>query len=243
MRPWICYRLVLMIVLGIMAQAMPARAADSADSSKPDAKKSDEPPPPAHFKPEEQTTRGSVTIGGQHIDYEAHAGTLVVHPKDWDDVPQNAPPDEDKNPRPEASMFYVAYFKSEGDKSAKAPAAAERPITFVFNGGPGSSTVWLHMGAFGPRRVVTADDTHTPAAPYSAVNNNYSLLDVSDLVFIDAPAFRASPARTVKRPSMASIPMRRRLPISSSSFCRSTVAGIRPSTFLARATAPRVPRP
>ena len=60
-------------------------------------------------------------------------------------------------------------------------------LTFLFNGGPGSSSVWLHMGAFGPKRVVTADDTHTAAAPYSVVNNEYSLLDVSDLVFVDAP--------------------------------------------------------
>ena len=57
----------------------------------------------------------------------------------------------------------------------------------MFNGGPGSSIVWLHMGAFGPRRVVTADDAHTPAAPYPVINNDYSLLDASDLVFIDAP--------------------------------------------------------
>src|SRR6185312_5123242 len=52
----------------------------------------------------------------------------------------------------------------------------------------GSSTVWLHMGAFGPRRIVTAGDTHLPAAPYHVVDNAYSLLDVSDLVFIDADA-------------------------------------------------------
>ncbi len=58
---------------------------------------------------------------------------------------------------------------------------------FLYNGGPGSSTVWLHMGAFGPRRVVTADDSHTPAAPYHLVDNAYSLLDVADVVFIDAP--------------------------------------------------------
>ena len=77
-------------------------------------------------------------------------------------------------------MFYVAYFKHGAE-------AAKRPITFLFNGGPGSSTVWLHMGAFGPRRVVTLDDTHTPAAPYDVVNNDQSLLDASDLVFIDAP--------------------------------------------------------
>src|SRR5882724_2376844 len=75
-------------------------------------------------------------------------------------------------------MFYVAYFKGGG---------STRPVTFVYNGGPGSATVWLHMGAFGPRRIVTATDAHTPAAPYSLVNNGSSLLDSSDLVFIDAP--------------------------------------------------------
>jgi carboxypeptidase C (cathepsin A) len=77
-------------------------------------------------------------------------------------------------------MFYVAYFK----KDAK---AEERPITFFYNGGPGSSTVWLHMGSLGPKHVVTDTDTHLPAAPYKMVDNVNSLLDVSDLVFIDMP--------------------------------------------------------
>lgn len=138
-----------------------------------------ETPKPEQFKPEQQQTKGSVTIGGKAIDYDAYAGTLVVHPKDWDDVPQNADPDP-KNKTAEASMFYVAYFKSD-------TKGAPRPVTFFYNGGPGSSTVWLHMGAFGPKRVVTADDTHTPAAPYNVVNNEFSLLDVTDEVFIDAP--------------------------------------------------------
>ncbi len=136
-----------------------------------------------HFQVEQRKTESSVTVGGRKIDYEAIAGTLVVHPKDWDDVPQNAEKD-DKGVRksvPEASMFYVAYFSKEGRNDPS------RPITFLFNGGPGSSSVWLHMGAFGPRRVLTADDSHTPAAPYRIVNNEYSLLDASDLVFIDAP--------------------------------------------------------
>ena len=77
-------------------------------------------------------------------------------------------------------MFYVAYFKKD-------VPAESRPVTFIYNGGPGSSTMWLHMGAFGPRRIVTADDQHTSPAPYELVDNAYSLLDVSDLVFIDAP--------------------------------------------------------
>jgi carboxypeptidase C (cathepsin A) len=131
------------------------------------------------FKPEQQASKGSVTVAGKRLDYDAYAGTFVVHLKGYDDVPQNVNKDDKVGPA-EASMFYAAYFKS-------GVPSAQRPITFLFNGGPGSSSVWLHMGAFGPRRVVTLDNAHTPAAPYSLVNNEYSLLDASDLVFIDAP--------------------------------------------------------
>ncbi len=168
-----------------------------ATGTKPDSKDTDKDKPAApqsgYFQPEEKISTGSVKAGGANVDYEAHAGTLVVHPKGWDDVPPKADKadKEDKeksdkaagdsdNPTAEASMFYVAYFKRDS-------RAKERPVTFLFNGGPGSSTIWLHMGAFGPRRVVTASDTHLPAAPYQLVDNEWSLLDVSDLVFIDAP--------------------------------------------------------
>ena len=142
------------------------------------------------FQPESVSSEGQVTVEGQRIAYRAVAGTIVVHPKGWDDSIAKAVEAEtnDKgkeaaagaNPTAEASVFYVAYFKN-------GVPSRDRPITFFYNGGPGSSTVWLHMGAFGPRRVVTADDTHTPAAPYSLVENAYSLLDSTDLVFIDAP--------------------------------------------------------
>src|ERR1700733_11668257 len=104
-----------------------AGAAAAMDSGKPadtkaaDSKASD--PVVTHFVPEQQSSKGSVTIEGRHIDYDAYAGTIVVHPKDWDDVPQNAPKEEDKNPRPEASMFYVAYFKT-ADKSGTDKGAA-----------------------------------------------------------------------------------------------------------------------
>jgi carboxypeptidase C (cathepsin A) len=155
------------------AQAKDEKSTVKVETSKTETPKSEE------FKAEQQESKGSVTIGGNVINYDAYAGTVIVHPKDWDDVPQNADPDP-KNKAAEASMFYVAYFKSD-------TKGAPRPVTFLFNGGPGSSTVWLHMGAFGPKRVVTADDTHTAAAPYSIVNNEYSLLDVCDLVFVDAP--------------------------------------------------------
>src|SRR5450631_2433661 len=163
------------------AQNSPDKKPD--DSDKPDGGKFEP------FKPESTVSTGTVTIGGQAISYQAIAGTFIVHPKDWDDVPRDPKTDkgssmaaeegaEAKNPAAEASMFYVAYFKAGG---------GPRPVTFLYNGGPGSSTMWLHMGAFGPRRIVTATDVHTPAAPYSLISNGSSLLDATDLVFIDAP--------------------------------------------------------
>jgi carboxypeptidase C (cathepsin A) len=180
-------RVVRWLIL-LLAPMAAVQAADNGDVDKKDQDKKEAPKPPDHFTAEQVDTAGSVTIEGRRIDYEAHTGTLVVHAHDWDDVPQNAPKDEDKKPRPEASMFYVAYFKSDKSEAKSGSARPEpRPITFLYNGGPGSATVWLHMGAFGPKRVVTANDSHTPAAPYSLVDNESSLLDVSDLVFIDAP--------------------------------------------------------
>ena len=144
------------------------------------------------FHPTSSVTQGSVDVEGRRIDYRAVAGTIIVHPKDWDDAAwreqqlakdngdKSTSDDSAKNPDAEASIFYVAYFKN-------GVPSADRPITFLYNGGPGSSTVWLHMGAFGPRRVITNDHSHTPAAPYSLVDNQYSLLDATDLVFVDAP--------------------------------------------------------
>jgi carboxypeptidase C (cathepsin A) len=133
---------------------------------------------------ERKTTQASLMMGGHAMNYQAEAGVLVVHVKDPLDEDAPLPKEDRLGPPPpqiaEASMSYVAYFK--GDKED-----GHRPITFLFNGGPGSSTVWLHMGAFGPKRVVTPDDKHVPAAPYRVVDNEYSLLDASDLVFIDAP--------------------------------------------------------
>jgi carboxypeptidase C (cathepsin A) len=158
--------------------------AEAASKPKSDTK----PPLKEFFHPSEVRSTGTVSVGGQPITYDAVAGTLVVHAKDWEDTDaleadadSDKPADKDKNaPKPEASMFYTAYFKQG------APAAG-RPITFLFNGGPGSSSIWLHMGAFGPVRVQTVDTRHSPPAPYVTVNNDQSLLDASDLVFIDAP--------------------------------------------------------
>lgn len=140
-----------------------------ARADKPDDKaKADASPDAALVQPQTSTSEGSVSVEGKRIDYKAVAGTLVLHGSG------------DKEHEPQVSMFYVAYFKKGVD-------AAKRPVTFIYNGGPGSASVWLHMGAFGPKRVVTSDDTHTPAAPYGLINNDYSLLDASDVVFIDAP--------------------------------------------------------
>jgi len=139
--------------------------------------------PAGVFTPRAVRSTGTVTVEGHKVAYDAVAGRIVVHPQGWDDA---AKPKGGRDAigtaggPPVASMFYVAYFKHGAD-------LRNRPITFLYNGGPGSSTVWLHMGAFGPVRIVTRNDTHTPAAPYHTVDNSYSLLDASDLVFIDAP--------------------------------------------------------
>ena len=155
------------------------------------ATKSDKPTEAA--PPPDSTTQGATDVGGQHIAYTAIAGTITVGSNDEQDTQLGADgkpqpgsqlaleePDKAKDAPPVARMFYVAYFK----KDAK---AEDRPITFFYNGGPGSSTVWLHMGSLGPKHVVTASDTHLPAAPYTMVDNPNSLLDVSDLVFVDMP--------------------------------------------------------
>ena len=172
-------------LLGAALAASSSPAAErSPPGDAPDAKISVVPEPtesPRYLHDEFKVTPGSMTIAA--LAYHSEAGILVVHVKDPtdDDAP---PPREEKSapppPQPpEAGMSYVAYFRGDKEDS-------RRPITFLYNGGPGSSTVWLHMGAFGPKRVVTADNTHSPAAPYRIIDNEYSLLDVSDLL-LDLP--------------------------------------------------------
>jgi len=171
------YPVSFALAAALAAVPLAAQAADKTDAATVSG-------PNSIFKEVQVPSSGTVTIKGQTIEYQAIAGTIVVHPDHWDDaawrVTAARSGDALAQTPPEASMFYTAYFK-------KGANPAERPITFLFNGGPGSATVWLHMGAFGPRRVVTRDDSHTPAAPYAVVANDASLLDASDLVFIDAP--------------------------------------------------------
>jgi carboxypeptidase C (cathepsin A) len=142
--------------------------------------------------PPDSTTQGSVTIGGQAVAYTAVAGTITVGATDEQDatlafdgsiLPGSGvrPVTNPAEAPPRARMFYVAYFrKDESDTT-------HRPIMFMYNGGPGSATMWLHMGTFGPRRIELPDTDHQEGAPYSIVNNSNSLLDTTDLVFIDAP--------------------------------------------------------
>ncbi|HTS29362.1 MAG TPA: hypothetical protein VMH81_26005 [Bryobacteraceae bacterium] len=150
-------------------------------------------PPRRLVSPADSVTENTVTVGGQKIEYRATAGVIWVGATDAYDALISSDgqmlPDAVLNPsdpaKPEdaparARMFYAAYFR-KGDK------AAVRPVMFIFNGGPGSSTMWLHMGSFGPRRVLTPDAQHKAAAPYEIVDNPFCLLDVTDLVFIDAP--------------------------------------------------------
>jgi carboxypeptidase C (cathepsin A) len=151
----------------LVVTAAPAFAADEdkdADAAQDkDAKKKDEKPVP----PEKTSvSHGSVDIGGRTVQYTATAGNVLIR--------------EDKEDKPEASVFYVAYT-TDGGKGATA-----RPVTFFYNGGPGSSSVWLHMGSLAPVRVESASASATAPPPYRLVPNTYSLIDKSDLVFIDA---------------------------------------------------------
>ncbi|MBD3383282.1 MAG: peptidase S10, partial [candidate division Zixibacteria bacterium] len=118
-------------------------------------------------EPISETIRESVhrvTIAGETIEYKAIAG--ILHLKKEID-------------KPVAAVFFIAYLRADTRD------ASERPITFSFNGGPGSSSVWLHLGVLGPRRVLMQADGHAFPPPYELVNNDYSLLDHTDLVFID----------------------------------------------------------
>jgi carboxypeptidase C (cathepsin A) len=116
--------------------------------------------------PSEQSsaTPHVVTVNGETIHYTATAGNLLVR---------------NDSGAPTGSFFYVAYTRDGADPLT-------RPVTFLYNGGPGSSSIWLHMGSVAPVRVVTDDAASTPPAPYQLKDNPYSLIDKSDLVFVDA---------------------------------------------------------
>ena len=121
-------------------------------------------------------THHETTIGGKKVSYTATAGTVVLN---HEKVAEGEKEGTFEGVKPRAEIFFVAYeLDGVTDKSS-------RPLTFSFNGGPGSSSVWMHLGLFGPKRVELDDDGNPSAPPYRLVTNEVSLLDVTDLVFID----------------------------------------------------------
>ena len=111
------------------------------------------------------STQHSMRLGGRTIPYTAKAGTTAIR-NDGGEIT--------------GLMYSVSYVQGDGSGSST------RPVTFLFNGGPGSASMWLHMGSVGPKRVVTTNGEYTPPAPYNIVDNQETLLDRTDLVFIDA---------------------------------------------------------
>jgi carboxypeptidase C (cathepsin A) len=172
-------RLLVLLVVSLSC----AYAQDAGKDNPPKDAAKDDAKTATPIIPKDSTTQGSVSVAGHTINYQAVAGTILVAATNDADAALGTtaqPPKETPDAPPTARIFYVAYFKKD-------VPADSRPVTFIYNGGPGSSTIWLHMGAFGPRRIITSDDQHTSPAPYELVDNAYSLLDASDLVFIDAP--------------------------------------------------------
>jgi len=133
------------------------------------------PPPEEKFA----VTHHKARVGGQEISYTATAATYVIKSDDGD---------------PKASIFFVAYTKDD------VTDVSRRPLSFVYNGGPGSGSLFTHMG-LGPRRIQLTDDGHGMAAPYSIVDNNDSFLDATDMVFIDAVTTGYSRAASGENPA------------------------------------------
>ena len=143
----------------LLASASPALAAPDAKDATAKEEAAKPVPPPVMF-----TSSHKGTFGGQKISYRVEAGETYIAGEDGE---------------PAASLFTISYIREN--------VAGPRPVSFVFNGGPGSASVWLHLGLLGPKRVAVASDADADdgAAPYALVENPLSILDVTDLVFID----------------------------------------------------------
>src|SRR5215831_10183129 len=113
---------------------------------------------------------GSITLNGRTLKYRAEAAF----------VPVSAGGLDEKRGEPEAAVFTTSYFLDGAE-------AAKRPVCFVFNGGPGSASIWLHLGALGPKRVAIREDGSMPEPPYTVVDNTDSWFEHFDLVFVDPP--------------------------------------------------------
>jgi Carboxypeptidase C (cathepsin A) len=147
------------------------------DEKKPEEKKEEKPAPKDNLV----ITQHTVRMGSKEIKYTVTAGTMILK----EETPDREKEAEGEKPR--AQVFFVAYTKDGNSSKAaeRASALRKRPLTFSFNGGPGSSSVWLHLGVLGPRRVVLTDEGELPPPPFQLTDNEYSLLDETDLVFID----------------------------------------------------------
>jgi carboxypeptidase C (cathepsin A) len=141
----------------LVTTAAPLRAQDAPSPAKAQA--------PQTPQEEWSTTDHSLRVGGQTIPYAAKAGTTTIRNDDGEMT---------------GLMYSVSYVRSDASDTST------RPVTFLFNGGPGSASMWLHMGSVGPKRVVTTNGQYTPPAPYAVVDNSETLLHRTDLVFIDA---------------------------------------------------------
>ena len=147
---------------------MPEKSEEQKDKAVEESK-----PTPADQMVEVQHT---VTIDGKEIAYTVTTGTLVLK-EESEKTGDKA--GEAEGEKPKASIFFVAYTRNDVEDKT------QRPLTFSFNGGPGSSSVWLHLGALGPRRVLMNDVGNLLPPPYRLADNPESILDVTDLVFID----------------------------------------------------------
>ncbi len=148
-------------MLALAPVAPRAQGVKPVDASTPPAAA---PAPAAEPAPKAVSTRHELRIGGERVNYTATVGWLIMR---------------DDAGKPVARFGYTAYTR-DGSRDR-----ARRPVTFAFNGGPGSSSIWLHMGILGPRRVVVTDAGFTPPPPSERVDNEFSVLDVTDLVMID----------------------------------------------------------
>ena len=154
-----------LLCLALFIAAFTATQAQEEPKARPDkTEKPDKKPAPEFKEPVLSVTEHEVTVGGKVIKYRATAGYLVL---------------KTEKDEPRANIFFVAYTKLDEANPAK------RPLTFSFNGGPGSASVWLHMGALGPKRVVMTDKGESLPPPYQWADNEFSWLDQTDLVFID----------------------------------------------------------
>lgn len=170
------------------------------------------------------TTSHVTRVGGKEIRYTVNAGTMVLH---------------DQQRKPKASVFFVAYTQ-DGVNDPRS-----RPLTFAYNGGPGAASIWLHMGALGPRRVQMSGDGFQPAPPFSVVDNELSMFDVTDLVMIDPVGTGFSRPLPGEQTQLSGGCTRTLSGSPSSSECtwHATAGGCLRSSCSARATAPCGPRP